>query len=131
FRRMNPTAIQEDSGAKTTKLLETMTIAAIALKLNRWAAACGVALAAIAALLYPGGTFRNPSTSGYSLFRNSLSDLGSTIAWNGQSNYYGALFFMSGLGLLALAFAVSSVALVQVYSSSRITRWLARAACVA
>ena len=80
---------------------------------------------------YPGGTFRNRSANGYSFFQNSLSDLGSTIAWNGQPNYFGALSFVSGFAILALAGVVCFVALVRIYSSSRIPRWLARAASTA
>jgi hypothetical protein len=108
-----------------------MRFTLIFLNLTRLAAFCGAALTGIAMYFYPGGTFRNPSANGYSLFQNSLSDLGSTIAWNGQPNYFGALFFVSGFGVLALAGVVCFVALVRVYSSCRITRWLARAACAA
>jgi hypothetical protein len=108
-----------------------MRFTLIALNLTRLAAFGGAALTGIAMFFYPGGTFRNPSANGYSLFQNSLSDLGSTIAWNGQPNYFGALFFVSGFGILALAGVVCFVALVRVYSSSRITRWLARAASAA
>jgi hypothetical protein len=107
-----------------------MRMTATVLKLIRWTAVCGIVLASVAALLYPGGTVRNPSTSGYSLFGNSLSDLGSTIAWNGQSNYYGARFFTSGLGLLAIACAGTFFVLVRAYSSPPITHRLAGAACV-
>jgi hypothetical protein len=108
-----------------------MRFTLIVLNLTRLAAFCGAALTGIAMYFYPGGTFRNPSANGYSLFQNSLSDLGSTIAWNGQPNYFGALFFASGFGVLALAGVVCFVALVRVYSSCRITRWLARAASAA
>jgi hypothetical protein len=108
-----------------------MRFTLIALNLTRLAAFGGAALTGIAMFFYPGGTFRNPSANGYSLFQNSLSDLGSTIAWNGQPNYFGALSFVSGFAILALAGAVCFVALVRVYSSSRITRWLARAASAA
>jgi len=94
-------------------------------KLTRWATVSVAVLTGIAMLLYPGGTLRNPSTRGYSFFQNSLSDLGSTVAWGGQANSHGAVFFVSGSIILALAGVGCLVALVLVYSSSRITSWLA------
>ena len=97
-------------------------------RLTRWAAVFSALLTGVAMLLYPGGTLLNPSTQGYSFFQNSLSDLGSTVAWGGQPNSRGAQVFMSGFGILALAGVGCFVALVRVYSSSRMTRWLARAA---
>jgi len=100
-------------------------------KLTRWAALPAVVLTGMAMLLYPGGTALNPSTRGYSFFQNSLSDLGSTVAWGGQANSRGALVFFSGAGILALAGACCFVAFVRVYSSSRITWWLTRPAGVA
>jgi hypothetical protein len=100
----------------------------IMLKLTRWAAVSGAVLTGIAMLLYPGGTLLNPSTHGYSFFQNSLSDLGSTVAWGGQSNSRGALFFLYGAGILSVAGVGCFVALVRVYSASRITRWLAHTA---
>ena len=100
----------------------------IMLKLTRWAAVSGAVLTGIAMFLYPGGTLLNPSTHGYSFFQNSLSDLGSTVAWGGQPNSRGARFFLSGSGILAVAGVGCFVALVRVYSSSRITRWLAHTA---
>src|SRR5512143_1741071 len=96
--------------------------------LTRWAAVSAAVLTTIAMLLYPGGTLLNPSTHGYSFFQNSLSDLGSTVAWGGQPNSRGAQFFLSGSGSLTVAGVGCFVALVRVYSSSRITRWLAHTA---
>jgi hypothetical protein len=100
----------------------------IMLKLTRWAAVSGVVLSGIAMLLYPGGTLLNPSTHGYSFLQNSLSDLGSTVAWGGQPNSRGAQFFLAASAILGLAGVGCFVALVRVYSSSRVTRWLAHTA---
>ncbi len=58
--------------------------------------AFAVATAVASGVLYPGGTSRDPSTSGYSLATNYLSDLGMTVAYNGAHNVAGAaLFFVS------------------------------------
>lgn len=97
-------------------------------KLTRWAAVSAALLTSIAMLLYPGGTLRDPSTSGYSFFQNSLSDLGNTVAWGGQENSRGALCFLCGFAILAIAGVACLVALVHVYSSSPPTRWVARTA---
>ena len=96
--------------------------------LTRWAAVCAAVLTTVAMFLYPGGTLLNPSTHGYSFFQNSLSDLGSTVAWGGQPNSRAAQFLILGSGILALAGIGCFVAFVQVYSCSRITSWLARSA---
>jgi len=97
-------------------------------KVTRWSAVSGTLLVGMAMLLYPGGTFRNPSTHGYSFFQNSLSDLGTTVAWGGQRNSLGALCLAFGCGIVALAGVGCLVALVRVYSSSGMTRWFAGAA---
>jgi len=97
-------------------------------KLTRQAGIAAALLIGVAMLLYPGGTFRNPSTSGYSFFQNSLSDLGSTIAWRGRPNPTGALFFAAGSAIAALAGIGCFVTLVRVYATSRSARYPARAA---
>jgi len=96
--------------------------------LARWASVASVALACMAMLLYPGGTIRDPSTSGYSFFQNFLSDLGSTVAWGGQPNYRSAILFVTSFVILALALAGSFVAFVRLFSSSRNPRYSAHTA---
>jgi hypothetical protein len=97
-------------------------------KVTRQAGVVAALLISVAMLLYPGGTFRNPSTSGYSFFQNSLSDLGSTIAWGGRPNRTGALFFATGCAIAALAGIGGFVTFGRVYAVSRSTRYSARAA---
>jgi len=53
-----------------------------------------------AMLVYPGGTQLDPTTRGYSITQNFLSDLGTTVAFDGRSNAIGALCFVSALALL-------------------------------
>jgi drug/metabolite transporter (DMT)-like permease len=100
-------------------------------KLTRWAAGSAAVLTGVAMLLYPGGTLLNPSTHGYSFFQNSLSDLGSTVAWGGQPNSRAAQLLTAGFGILALAGVGCFIALVRLYSCSQMTLWLARTAGVA
>jgi hypothetical membrane protein len=98
-------------------------------KFTRWAVIWAAVLIAAAMFRYPGGTWRNRSTPGYSFFENSLSDLGATVAWSGKPNTGSPIFFAAGFGLAALAGAGCLVALVQLYSASRASRWLSRGAC--
>jgi hypothetical membrane protein len=98
-------------------------------KLTRLALIIAVGLTSIAMLLYPGGTGLDPTTRGYSFFHNSLSDLGSTVAWNGQRNP-GAMFQLAASLILVLAGVGCFVGLIRVYASSRVASWLARAAGV-
>jgi hypothetical membrane protein len=96
-------------------------------RLTRWAFVVAAALTGIAMILYPGGTFLRPASPGYSFFQNSLSDLGSTVAWSGRANR-GALFHLAASLILVLAGCACFIALIRVYSSSLIPRRLARGA---
>lgn len=107
-----------------------MTSATI-FKLTRLTAIVVAVLIGIAMLLYPGGTLLNPSTRGYSVFLNSLSDLGSTVAWNGQANSRSARFYLAASLLLVFAGVACFVALIRMYSSSTITSRLGRMAAAA
>lgn len=58
-----------------------------------------------AMLIYPGGTVENPEATRYIFFKNFFSDLGRTIAPDGQTNMLvAALFFLAlsfaGVGLI-------------------------------
>jgi hypothetical membrane protein len=96
-------------------------------RLTRLALIAAVGLTTVAMLLYPGGTGLDPTTRGYSIFHNSLSDLGSTVAWDGQANS-GSRFLLAASIILVLAGVGCLVTLIRVYSSSPTTSWLARTA---
>jgi hypothetical protein len=91
-----------------------------------------VALALLLALAsmmrYPGGTALNPSTTGYSPGQNFLSDLGMTVAYNGQPNRVGALCFVLSLVILLVALSASLWKFLIFYSSEPRPRRFARAA---
>jgi hypothetical membrane protein len=95
-------------------------------RLSRVGFAAAVVLTGVAMVLYPGGTVFDRTRQGYSFFENSFSDLGSTVAWNGQSNP-GAPFELAAAIVFVLAGCICFFALVRVYSSASRTRWLARA----
>jgi hypothetical membrane protein len=56
----------------------------------------------IAILFYPGGTFNNPFTSGYSLWSNLFSDLGRFVAHSGESNIITFLIYNVSLFIMGL-----------------------------
>ena len=99
-------------------------------KLTRLALITAVLLTGIGMILYPGGTFFDRAVRRYSFFHNSLSDLGSTVAWNGQANP-GAVFFLAAAIILVVAGCTCLLALIGVYSSSLVTGRLARTGGVA
>jgi hypothetical membrane protein len=94
----------------------------------RWAVAIAVALAIGSMFRYPGGTALDPTSRGYSLSRNFLSDLGMTVVWDHQPNALGAGFFALSLGILILGLGGCLVGLVRLYSPSKRGRRFARAA---
>jgi len=64
-----------------------------------------VILNIIAMLSYPGGTFLDGATVGYSFTRNFLSDLGRTLSYPGEVNFLAAQLFNMALILSGLVFA--------------------------
>ncbi|MFN3189532.1 MAG: hypothetical protein ACE361_03330 [Aureliella sp.] len=61
---------------------------------------------------YPGGTRSDRTTTGYSWDGNWLSDLGSTKAWNGEDNQFGARIFnwsIMSLGSCMMVFFMGSL----------------------
>jgi hypothetical protein len=84
-------------------------------------------LATAAMLLYPGGTYLNPTARGYSFWQNSISDLGATVSWSGQRNY-ASPFLLAACASLLLGAAGCFMVLLPIYSSSLLMRWLTRVA---
>ena len=85
---------------------------------SRRAASFSAIGAIVAMLVYPGGTYRDHSTSGYEFFHNYLSDLGATIAHDGQPNRVGAALFVASLLVLVVGMAGVLVGLGRFYSRS-------------
>lgn len=69
-------------------------------------------------LQYPGGTPLDSSTRGYSISQNFLSDLGMTVAYNGQSNGLGAALFVLSLLLLVVGLGGTAVSIVRHLASN-------------
>ena len=96
----------------------------------RWAAGIATVLAIVAGLRYPGGTFQDHSTHGYRFFENFLSDLGMTVAHNGEANRLGAVLFVIALLVLVVGLGGSLVGFVRLHSATPESRPFARLAGV-
>jgi hypothetical protein len=108
-------------------MTETLMTISTVFKLSRYGAIAAAVLTAVSMFLYPGGTLLNPAARGYSFFQNSLSDLGGTVAWNGQPNTRWLIHLAASV-ILVVAGVGCLVALIRVYSISTITTWLASTA---
>jgi hypothetical protein len=97
----------------------------------RWAMLWFAVCTGFSMVAYPGGTSRDHSTRGYSVFENFGSDLGRTVGLNGEANRLGAAIFLSGLGVLILAVLACLPAFFAVYSISPSQRRWARGAAAA
>lgn len=83
-------------------------------------------------LFYPGGTRLDPTTVGYSFTQNPFSELGRTVARNGEPNLVSATLFVLGLTPAGLGLCAFFVALLPLFSNcSRSVRWVARLGCMA
>lgn len=96
----------------------------------RWGVLSFFLLSAVSMPFYPGGTYRDRSSTGYRFFSNFLSDLGMPQAWNGASNPWGSVLFVTGEVLLAIGFVAFFIGFVRLSSASRRSRaWSRAAAC--
>ena len=91
----------------------------------QWAALAAAALAVVAMTWYPGGTGLEHNTTGYRLTQNFLSDLGMTVAYNGQSNRIGASLFVLCMVGLVLGFGGAMRWFIRLYSHTQASRNLA------
>ena len=91
-----------------------------------------VVCAATSMWLYPGGTRLDPGSVGYSFTQNAFSDLGRTLARNGDPNRASATLFVLGLTPAGLGLSAFFIALLPLVSNrSPAVKWLARLGCVA
>lgn len=73
-------------------------------------------------LVYPGGTFRNHGTEGYAFTQNFLSDLGRTVAFNGDENYFGAVLYIVGLSFVGVMTVLMFIKLPNLFNPDKWTR---------
>ena len=78
-----------------------------------------VALNIAAMLLYPGSTYRNHLTSGYSFTENFLSDLGRTLTYSGEVNFLSAQLFNMSLILAGAVFTLFYLHIFKILSENQ------------
>jgi len=83
-------------------------------------------LTVVAMFFYPGGTFVDPATKGYSFFRNFFSDLGRTQSHSGASNAVSAILFFVALTLAGLGLAAFFLAMPRFFRQVRLPHLLSR-----
>ena len=84
----------------------------------------------IAMIFYTGGTEQNPTTPGFSLWENFLSDLGRGIAFSGQPNLISSIIFNASLFLSGLFLVLYFIAMPEFFKGLREYRWLCIAGSV-
>ena len=72
-----------------------------------------------AMLFYPGGTLSDPTTHGYSFFKNFFSDLGVLHTTSGAANYVSAALFFPAMTLAGFALILFSSAFPQFFTNRR------------
>jgi hypothetical protein len=88
-------------------------------------------LAAGAIIRYPGGTPLDRAAAGYSFTANFLSDLGMTVAYDGESNRLGAALFVASLLTMVIGLGWSLAAIVHLLAhESASRRWASLGALV-
>ena len=96
-------------------------------RLGRLALVAAVGITCGSMALYPGGTYLDPSMRGYSIFLNSLSDLGSRRSWSGTANP-ASWFYTVGALMFVVGTASCLLGLLRVYSRLPGSRGLVRGA---
>jgi hypothetical protein len=83
-----------------------------------------VVLTLIAMIFYPGGTHEDPTTRGYSFFRNFFSDLGLTETISGDPKFVSFLLFTLAMVFAGAALAIFFFTFPSLFSTSSISKWL-------
>ena len=91
-------------------------------------ATIAAALAILSMAQYPGGTPLDARTVGYAPAQNFLSDLGMTVAYNGQANALGAALFVASMLVMVVGCSAVLGQWVRLYAEMPESRGLARAA---
>lgn len=81
-----------------------------------------VVLTLVAMLVFLGGTHRDPSSEGYSFFRNTFSSLGLITAPNGEPNTLSAILFFIAMSCAGLGLTLFFLVVPQLFWEKRSTR---------
>lgn len=89
-----------------------------------WGCGLFLLLTALAMLAYPGSTFSDPATRGYSFFENFFSDLGMSVSHSGQANPLARLLFTVAMNFAGLGMFFFFLAFWQFFRQEALTRLL-------
>jgi hypothetical protein len=87
-----------------------------------------LALTTLAMFVYPGGTNLDKTSAGYQFFFNFFSDLGRTVAHNGQPNTVASLMFVLAMASAGGGLIVFFIAFTRFFMHTRVERvvsWIA------
>jgi hypothetical protein len=79
-------------------------------------------LTTLAMFIYPGGTGLNKASAGYQFFTNFFSDLGRTMAHNGQSNALASLMFTVAMFCAGGGLIVFFIAFTRFFEHTKVER---------
>ena len=89
-----------------------------------------ILLTIIAMLLYPGGTWDDQTTIGYSFFRNFFSDLGLITALNGEPNTPSTILFIIALTVAGMSLILFFLSFPRFFSHATPLKWISRLGAV-
>ena len=89
-----------------------------------WGCGLFVLLTMLAMFFYPGGTFSNSASPGYSFFENFFSDLGMSVSHSGQSNFVSRIMFAFALTLAGFGLIFFFVVFPQFFYADKVARLL-------
>jgi len=117
------------SGAKIGKKVEMNKLIRFITPRNLLTITIGVCLyflifSTIAMFVYPGGTIADPTSHGYQFFGNFFSDMGRTIARNGEANTVAFILFTSSLVFAGTGLVLFFIVFQSFFTSSSFERIL-------
>jgi hypothetical membrane protein len=91
-----------------------------------WGCGLFILLTVLAMFLYPGGTFSDPASPGYSFFENFFSDLGMSVSHAGQANTSSRAIFTLALAMVGLGLIFFFLAFPQFFAAEKTTQILSK-----
>ena len=73
---------------------------------------------------YPGGSFGDPTTEGFSFFYNAISDLGRFNATNGEPNTVSRVLSITAINIVSIATILYFGVIWKYFQDRKSTRWL-------
>ena len=97
-----------------------------AYKINMIGCVQFIILTFLGMVFYKGGTYSDPSTTGYSFFLNYFSDIGRTIALSGESNLVAFVFFSLAFFLVGIMLMPSYIAFPNFFNNTIVARKISK-----